>query len=72
HTGERPCEYLKCGKRFQTSLDLIRHQQIHTRERSFCCDNYRRGCNHSSNLTIHCCFHNGEKPCEFPKCGKNI
>ncbi|NXK89929.1 ZN213 protein, partial [Formicarius rufipectus] len=37
HNGEWPYRCPKCGKRFWSCSDLLRHQCMHIEERPFCC-----------------------------------
>ena len=49
----RDHECLKCGKRFGTPKDLIKHQRIHSGEKPFCCEKCDYRTAQKSNLTQH-------------------
>ncbi|NXS03442.1 ZN274 factor, partial [Oxylabes madagascariensis] len=53
HMEERPYECPDCGKRFQNSSHLIRHQGTHTRERPCKCPKCGKRFNQSFALTRH-------------------
>ncbi|NXC91374.1 ZN132 protein, partial [Cercotrichas coryphoeus] len=67
----RPCECHKGRKRFQSCSDL-KHQQIHSEERPFCCPDCGKGFKHSSNRIRHWRIHTEETPYEYPKCGESF
>ncbi|NWV07178.1 ZN623 protein, partial [Ptilonorhynchus violaceus] len=58
--------------KFPSSLDLLKHQQMHTEERPFPCPNCRKGFKHNYALVRHWCIHTGERPHECPECGKSF
>ncbi|NXF00158.1 ZN572 protein, partial [Menura novaehollandiae] len=62
--GERPYECPECGKRFETSSNLLSNQQTHTKERPFLCPDCGKSFNCNSHLVTHQCIHTGERPCE--------
>ncbi|RMC11142.1 hypothetical protein DUI87_12055 [Hirundo rustica rustica] len=67
-----PYECSECGKRFQTSSDLLLHERIHREERPFRCPDCRKGFKHKFTLITHQRIHTGERPYECGECGMSF
>ncbi|RMC11165.1 hypothetical protein DUI87_12078 [Hirundo rustica rustica] len=67
-----PYECSECGKRFQTSSDLLLHERIHREERPFCCPDCRKGFKHKFTLITHQRIHTGERPYDCGECGMSF
>ncbi|NXO45856.1 ZFP92 protein, partial [Locustella ochotensis] len=61
-------------KRFQSSSNLLTHQQIHTDTWPFCCPDCGKGFkrNATIHLVRHWHIHTGERPHKCPECGKSF
>ncbi|XP_076997603.1 zinc finger protein with KRAB and SCAN domains 2 [Tamandua tetradactyla] len=70
HQKENPYKCSVCGKCFDRSRSLIRHQRIHTGEKPFKCLDCGKSFNDSSNFGAHQRIHTGEKPYRCRECGK--
>lgn len=66
----RPYGCSECGKVFQRSAELLRHQVIHLEDRPYKCSACGKSFNSSSNLTERQRIHTGEKPYKCDVCGK--
>jgi uncharacterized Zn-finger protein len=62
----------KCKKRFQTSTQLNIHNQIHSKQKPFACDQCQKSFSLKGGLTIHKRVHTGEKPFSCSICQKEF
>ena len=67
---ERPYACKQCGKRFNQSCNLRRHERVHREEKPYECKQCGKRFNHLCNLTTHERVHTGEKPYVCKQCGK--
>ncbi|XP_073444944.1 uncharacterized protein [Dendrobates tinctorius] len=70
HLTERSYKCTDCGKCFNRSSHLLRHQRIHAGERPYSCGICGKTFIDSSQLVIHRRTHTGEKPYACSECDK--
>ncbi|XP_009669296.2 zinc finger protein 2-like isoform X3 [Struthio camelus] len=69
---KRPHTCTQCGKSFNKSRDLKKHQQTHTAERPFSCPQCGSSFRLKQILVSHQKVHRGEKPFRCTDCGKQF
>ncbi|KAM4036220.1 uncharacterized protein ACNLHF_015154 isoform 2-T3 [Anomaloglossus baeobatrachus] len=72
HITERSYKCMDCGKCFNRSSHLLRHQRIHAGERPYSCGKCGKSFIESSQLVIHKRTHTGEKPFACSECDKRF
>ncbi|XP_030402417.1 zinc finger protein 436-like [Gopherus evgoodei] len=69
---KRPYTCAQCGKSFNKSRDLRKHQRTHTAERPFLCPQCGSSFRLKQILVSHQKVHRGVKPFQCSACGKNF
>ena len=75
HTKLFICKYPDCGKSFNQSENLKKHEKLHNNNKYICSfPNCGKKFTSENNLKNHFCCHKSERPykCNFPNCGKSF